>query len=82
MASSCLVQTGWDHAVSEASNRLSTPFQVYREVRHQDVGFGVVTTRSKVRGRGGAFGMKLSTEPGKECQIVGWNLALTGNKFV
>jgi hypothetical protein len=82
VASSCLVRTGWDHAYSTDTGRLSRQFQVYREVRHQDGDYSVVTTRNRVRGRGGSYFMRMDTEPGKDCRILGWNLALQGNAYV
>ena len=80
--SSCLVTTSWDHATHPITGRLSRPFQVYRLVRHQEDGYPVITTRNKVRGRGGAFQMRMDTEPGKDCKILGWNLSIASNPIV
>ena len=81
--SSCLVTTKWEHTTQGNTGRWAGPFQVYREVRHQDEdGFDVVTTRNRVKGRGHAYRMRMATEPAKACNILGWNLALTGNSYV
>jgi hypothetical protein len=81
--SSCMVNAKWDHADSYGTRRTGRPFQVYRpEVRNQSDGTSVVTTRNRVRGRGGAFSIRANTEADKACRILGWNYALTGNKYV
>jgi hypothetical protein len=93
--SSCVVQTKWDfteqkylggvdvwNGAGTDTNRWSRPFQVYRETRHQDEQFNVVTTRNKIRGRGTALAMTMQTEELKDCKILGWNFAIGGNKYV
>lgn len=65
----------------------TSPQQVYR-LRKFNVGEGpgninfgydVVSTKSKIRGRGKSFAMSLLAEQGKDCQILGWNLSVNGN---
>lgn len=86
--SGCLIRTAWDWASSTNSGKMSPLFQAYRFRRHYmpatapgeyDTGFSLVTTRNKVRGRGRAFSLYMETEPGKDCNIVGWSLSLNGN---
>lgn len=88
--SSCLVSSLWDFADSQTSNKWSPQFQVYRHRRlfmpstSEDLfdnGYSVVTSKNKLRGRGRAFSMRMETEPNKDCQIIGWNLNVTGNKY-
>ncbi len=88
--SSCLVNSLWDFADSQTSNKWSPQFQVYRHKRlfmpssvndTFDNGYSVVTSKSKLRGRGKAFSMRMETEPGKDCQIIGWSLNVNGNQY-
>jgi hypothetical protein len=86
--SACLVQSQWDWANSANSNKWSSKFQGYRQRKAYlaadrydpyDTGFELVTTKNKIRGRGRAFALRMETEPLKDCQIVGWSIALNGN---
>jgi hypothetical protein len=88
--SSCLMRGQWSFANSIVSNKWSPLTQAYRyrKVRYSesiadtfDTGFEVITTRNKLRGRGKAFALYFETEPGKDLQILGWNLTLNGNQF-
>lgn len=83
--SSCLVRAMWDFADSIVSNRWSRTTQVFRRQRTRgDNGSGdfysgheYLSSKSKMRGRGKAFSLYFSTEPKKDCHVVGWNLELT-----
>jgi len=84
--SSCIVQAQWEWTNSANSNRWGRPFQAYRHKRvyfPTDVddlfedGNSVVVTKNKLRGYGRALSLKLSTEPAKDCQILGWSQLLT-----
>ncbi len=86
--SGCFIRTMWDWANGYKSNKWSPLVQAYRYRKEYipsgpeddyDTGFEVVTSRNKVRGRGKAFSLYFETEPGKDCRIIGWNLALNGN---
>lgn len=84
--SSCLVQSQWDWADSANSNKWGRTFQAYRQRRvyfptglddlYED-GNRVVITKNKLRGHGRALSLKLSTEPTKDCQILGWSQLVT-----
>ena len=88
--SSCLVQAQWDWANTASSGRWGREFQAYR-YRSQfmplsagssrDTGFSTVVTKSKIRGKGRVLSLKLSTEAGKDCRILGWSaiMAVNGN---
>lgn len=86
--SACLVQSQWDWSNSVNSNKWSSKFQGYRMRKAYlpenaedlyDTGFQLVTTKNKIRGRGKAFALRMETEPLKDCQIIGWSIALNGN---
>lgn len=87
--SGCLAQVRWDFSNSSASNRWGRQFQAYRYPRpffasgladEFDTGFELISTKNKIRGRGKAFSMRLETEPDKDCQLVGWAIAINGNR--
>lgn len=84
--SSCLVQAQWEWTNSSSSNRWGRPFQAYRHKRVYfpdgvtdtfEDGNSVVVTKNKLRGYGRSLSLKISTEPAKDCQILGWSQLLT-----
>ena len=86
--SSCLVQAQWDWANSVNSGRWSRQFQAYRFRTHYipeslddtfDNGFSTVVTKNKIRGKGRVLSLKLSTEEGKDCRIIGWSAIMEVN---
>ena len=88
--SSCKAQVRWDWSDSAGSNRWSPVFQAYRYKRpyfiedqfdKYDTGFEIISSRSKLRGRGKALSLYMETEEGKDCRIVGWVLMLNGNSY-
>jgi hypothetical protein len=88
--SSVLIQSQWNWANAVNSNKWGPQQQAYRVARINmpttadgsiDNGFPVVVTRNKLRGRGKAFALRVDTEPGKDCQIVGWDMNLNGNEI-
>jgi hypothetical protein len=89
--SSCLVRAQWDFSNSAAGGNWGREFEAYKLPRHlmtdtADVPFDdgqyIITTKNKLRGRGRSVAVHMRTQPGKQCKIVGWNLALTGNPHV
>ena len=80
--SSCKVQAQWEWANSATSGRWGKEFQAYRQKRAYipedtndlyDNGFSVVTTKSKLRGKGKVLSLQINTEPLKDCRILGWS---------
>lgn len=81
--SSCKVQTQWEWTNSANSKRWGREFQAYRYPRiyfpadindPYDTGHSIITTKNKLRGRGRALSFKISTEAGKDCQVLGWSM--------
>ena len=79
--SSCLIQTRWDWHKSPAGNKWGSAFQAYRFKRPYtpvnssdtfDTGEEVIVSKNKVRGSGKALSFKISSEAGKDLQILGW----------
>lgn len=86
--SSCLVQPMWDWTNSANSNMWGKQFQAYRYKRMYfpedindsfDTGHETIITKNKLRGRGRVLSMKLETEPGKDCRILGWGMIVGSN---
>ena len=83
--SSCLLQTRWDWSSSDRSNKWGRELQLYRRNRSYfpadvseayDDGFELVISKNKLRGRGRSVALRLSTEPGKDCAILGWSMII------
>jgi hypothetical protein len=81
--SSCLVQSQWDWTNSSRSNRWGRQFQAYRHKRHyfpEDLadqyedGHSVLVSKNKLRGKGRALSLKMSSEPNKDLHILGWSM--------
>ena len=88
-ASSCMFRGMWNFSNSSASNQWTPLRQGYRYVKPRmvtsltdtyDTGFEMITTKNKLRGKGKAFALHFETEPGKDCQILGWNISLNVNQ--
>jgi len=79
--SSCKVQAQWNWADSANSGKWGTEFQAYRLTRNYipsgvedpfDYGEGVIVTRNKLRGSGKVLSLKITSESGKDMQLLGW----------
>jgi hypothetical protein len=84
--SGCLVQSQWNWSTSSLGNKWGAPFQAYRLSRPfiqagslLNTDIGVVTSKSKLRGRGRAVSLLITAEPGKDCRVIGWSISLTEN---
>lgn len=89
--SSCLVQTRYDFSDSANSGKWSSEFQAYRLNRLYipsgvggsfDYGQSVISTKSKVRGKGRAISFKVRSEAGKDMKLLGWAVQYSGNSSV
>lgn len=86
--SGCYYQTRWEFSDSENSGRWGSKLQAYRFNRNYipsgsgdtfDYGFSVITTKNKVRGHGRAISLYFESEEGKDCEILGWAISVTGS---
>jgi hypothetical protein len=86
--SSCWMTIKFDWANSLTSNKWTTPVQVYKPGRmlampssgEYDTGFPIVVSKHKVRGNGKSIQFRFGTsEPGRNFDLHGWSVALTGN---
>lgn len=86
--SSCLMQMKWNFEDTALSHKWTTPVQIYRARRlfaptvddpnFDDISIRnpVITTKHKVRGDGKALQIKFTSEPGKNFEVLGWNLVV------
>jgi hypothetical protein len=89
--SSCLVQGRWDWSNDIISNRWTKEQQAYRykqlyvpssSLDTFNTGFELITTKSKLRGKGKALRVSMKSEEGKDMHIVGWALFVAGQTQV
>lgn len=89
--SSCNIQSRWAFSDSSNSGKYGTVFQAYRFNRNYvpsgpsdpfDYGQSVITTKSKLRGRGMAVRFNITTEAGKDLQLLGWAIQVNGGQNV
>ena len=83
-----MVQSQWDWANSEAYGKWSKPFQAYRYRRHYtannasdtfDYGTTTIISKSKLRGRGRVVSLLISSDKGKDMDLLGWSMGITTN---
>lgn len=84
---SCLMQGRWDFASSSATGKFGPQQEVYRlntlrynnaGMSEDDYGFSVVETKTKIRGHGKALVLRFESSPGKDFELLGWGLDITG----
>ena len=89
--SSCKVQAQWGWTDSANSGKWGNEFQAYRLLRNYipsgasdpfDYGEGVIVTKNKLRGSGKCLSLKISSETGKDMQILGWGHPVVMNSEV
>lgn len=83
--SSCIGRMMWNFTHDARSGKWSREMQLYRKRRFYygdfdiDNGFTLNITKSKLRGIGNSFSLRVDTEPLKACHIYGWSLSLNAN---
>ena len=86
--SSCLVQAQWDWANSTSAGKWGREFQAYRYKRQYfptkasdtfDYGHTTIVSKSKLRGRGRVVSLLISSEAGKDLQLLGWGMSIGSN---
>jgi hypothetical protein len=85
-SSGCLLSYGWDWATN-----YKNPIQIYRFHRNYvpsgtddpfNYGVDVITTRNRIRGKGHSLGIRLDSEAGKDCRILGIGILYTAAQRV
>lgn len=81
--SSCEMTVKFDWASGSHSGKWTTPIQVYRHSKTSfspDTGFGLVISKNKIRGNGKSLQFRFGTsEAGKDFDLHGWSIAVSGN---
>jgi hypothetical protein len=89
--SGCLLQARWDWADSDAAGKYGVEFQVYRIPRPYflsnegdpiDLGQSVITSKSRLPGRGRSLSLNFRSDEDKDFLIYGWAIKFTGNANV
>jgi len=87
--SSCTLTAQWEWTSSASAGRWSNPQEVYRlprtfipDVGVFDYGFEVVTTKTKLRGKGRALSLLFQSSPLKDCHLYGWSYELNSEQSV
>jgi len=87
----CILQSRWDWSDSGGSGKWGSKQQVYRllkpivlEAAGQPIDYGqdVITSKSRLPGRGKAVSLRFESEEGKDFYIYGWAIKYTGNSYV
>jgi hypothetical protein len=89
--SGCLVQGQWDWSNSPNSGKWGAQFQAYRLQRPYilgaigdtiDYGYEVVTTKSRLPGRGRSLSLYIRNDGDKDFYLYGWAIQFSGNSYV
>lgn len=80
-ASSCTIQGRWDFTNSSVANKWSIAQQIYKRKRvfvpdsaTFDLGYSVIISKTKIRGRGKALQLKFEAQPDYDCVLLGWSV--------
>lgn len=91
VSGSCVLQSRWDWSDSATSNKWGSTQQVYRLQKPLvlsnagdiiEYGQEVITSKSRLPGRGKALSLRFESEEGKDFYIYGWAIKYTGNSYV
>jgi hypothetical protein len=89
--SSCKLKAAWDWSDNTVSGKVGNEQEAYRFRRGFllgqigqvfDDGLPIVTTRTKLRGRGRALSLNFRSPTGKDCQLLGWAVLFAGDTSV
>jgi hypothetical protein len=84
--SSCLVQAKWGLSDSAASGKWGRQFEAYRYNRNYiptgtgdplDYGQYVITTKTRIRGRGLGVRFRMESSSGKDMQLLSWGVPIS-----
>jgi hypothetical protein len=84
--SSCMLRVRWDWTTSTYAGKEGTEREIYRLKRYYqpnipgtwDNGLPVTTTKNKIRGSGKALQLYFRVPDYHDCQLLGWQLTMTG----
>lgn len=87
----CYLQSRWDWSDSSTSNKWGATQQVYRLQKPIvlgnagdiiDYGQEVITSKTRLPGRGKALSLRFESEEGKDFYLYGWAIKYTGSSYV
>jgi hypothetical protein len=86
--SGCFVSARWDFSDHANSGKIGDTFQAYKLLRNyipvdvnDDFNYGqsVIVTKNKIRGKGKALSMQITSESGKDMNLLGWSIPFIGS---
>jgi hypothetical protein len=89
--SGCIAQAKWNWSDHSDSGKWGQPFQAYRLPRNFilpdtpgpiTMGFEVVTTKNRLRGKGKALSLRFQSDGDKDFYLYGWSIRFTGSANV
>ena len=87
--SSCTLTAQWEWTSSANAGRWSRPQEIYKlprafipDVGEFDYGFEVVTTKTKLRGKGKALSLLFQSKPLHDCHLYGWSYEINSEQSV
>ena len=84
---SCKLTASFDFSASSNTGKYGPKQELYRlntlrynnaGMSEDDYGFAVVETKTKIRGHGKALVLRFESSPGKDFELLGWGLDITG----
>jgi len=85
--SGCKVRSRWEWTNSAAGGRWGSEFQAYRIKLNYipesvsdtfNYGYTVITTKNRLRGKGRALSLYITSEVGKDMHLLGWAVSYSG----
>lgn len=86
-SNSCLMTAKFDFANSATVGKYGPKQETYRlntlrynnaSMDEANYGYAVIETKNKVRGHGKALVLRFESSPGKDFELLGWGLDITG----
>ena len=84
--SSCMIEARWAFGDSASSGKYATPFEAYRFNRPFvpsgagntfDYGHSLISTKTRLRGRGKSVRFRFYSSPGKDFQLIAWGMPVS-----
>lgn len=88
--SACTMQVRYDFTSTSTAGKWAGTFEGYRlkvpylhnGVGVFDYGYEVISTKNRVRGAGRALQFSITSQPGKDIRLLGWDVVITGRSRV
>jgi len=91
--SACTMQVRYDFTSTSTAGKWSGTFEGYRlkvpympaggsDPEPFDYSYEVISTKNRVRGAGRALQFSITSQPGKDIRLLGWDVVITGRSRV